>query len=167
MFDSVTLSDHGLNPQGSLHSLQLRQPSPTSSSSAADRHLEAPQTYEGLLAANTRLKTRVSELEVINELYRGRVAELEQSDASARRSEMIARDSEVRLRRSLEDARRQEEELKCRISALERQLLEHNGSNNSLGNGNPTEPLAKKIRLADVVEQSSSVPSKFESPKSI
>lgn len=167
MFDSVTLSDHSLNPAGSLHSLQLRQPSPTSSSSAADRHLEAPQTYEGLLAANTRLKTRVSELEVINELYRGRVAELEQSDASARRSEMIARDSEVRLRRSLEDARRQEEELKCRISELERQLLEHNGSNNPLGNGNPTEPLAKKIRLADVVEQSSSAPSKFESPKSI
>ena len=164
MFDSVTLADHGLSSQTSLHSLQLRQPSPTSTSSAADRHLEPPQTYEGLLAANTRLKTRVSELEVINELYRGRVTELEQSDASARRSEMIARDSEMRLRRSLDDARRQEDDFKRRINELERQVLDHNGHGSFMSNGNPPEPLAKKIRLADVVDQSSAGISKFDSP---
>lgn len=114
----------------------------------ADRHLEVPQTYEGLLAANTSLKTRVSELEVINELFRGRVAELEQSDATARRSEMIARDSEARTRRSLEESQRREDELKRRISELEQQLSEHGLFQ---GNG-ANEPAMKKIRLSDVVD---------------
>lgn len=158
MFDSVTLGDHGLNPATGLP-VQLRPPSPTSSSSAIDRHLDAPQTYEGLLAANTSLKTRVSELEVINELFRGRVAELEQSDATARRSEMIVRDSEARLRRSLEEAQRREEDLNRRISDLENQVNENTGQNDG-------EPLAKRVRLSEPeVEPPASDPTK--SPKSV
>ncbi|PCH03272.1 hypothetical protein PENOC_039660 [Penicillium occitanis (nom. inval.)] len=152
MFDSVTLGDSSFNPANTLPALQLRQPSPGSTSSmAVDRHLEVPQTYEGLLAANTSLKTRVSELEVINGLFRGRVAELEQSDATARRSEMIARDSEARLRRSLEDSQLREEDLKRRISELEQQLSDHSGSGSFQGNGS-NEPAMKKIRLSDVVD---------------
>lgn len=151
MFDSVTLGDSSFNPANTLPALQLRQPSPGSTSSMqVDRHLEVPQTYEGLLAANTSLKTRVSELEVINELFRGRVAELEQSDATARRSEMIARDSEARLRRSLEDSQRREEDMKRRVSELEQQLSDHSGSGPFQGNG--SEPAMKKIRLSDVVD---------------
>jgi GATA-binding protein len=153
MFDSVTLGD-GLNSSG-LPSRQMRQPSP----SAVDRQLDSPHTFESLLALNTSLKTRVSELEFVNELFRGRVTELEQSDASARRSEMIVRDSEVRLRRSLEDAQRREEDLKRRISELERQF----GS--SAGDVESGEPLAKKIRLSDVVETGEEV--QVKSPKSV
>ena len=154
MFDSVTRGDNALNSAGNLSSIPLRQPSP----SAVDRQLDSPQTYESLLALNTSLKTRVSELDLINELFRGRVAELEQSDASARRSEMIARDSEARLRRSLEDSQRREEELKRRVSDLERQMG---------GEGDSSEPQAKRIRLSDMVEQSSEEsPSQAKSPKS-
>lgn len=159
MFDSVTLGDHGINPATGLP-VQLRQPSPTSSASAVDRHLDAPQTYEGLLAANTSLKTRVSELEVINELFRGRVAELEQSDATARRSEMIVRDSEARLRRSLEDAQRREDDLKRRISDLESGVHEGTGQDDG-------EPAAKRMRTSDsVAEPSDPSPAKSPSPKS-
>ena len=155
MFDSVTRGDNALNSSGSLPSLPLRQPSP----SAVDRQLDSPQTYESLLALNTSLKTRVSELDLINELFRGRVAELEQSDASARRSEMIARDSEARLRRSLEESQRREEELKRRVSELECQL--------GMAEGDGSEPQAKRIRLSDVVEQSpEESPSQAKSPKS-
>ena len=114
-----------------------------------DRPFDGPQSYERLLAANTKLNTRVSELEVINELFRGRVAELEQSDATARRSEMIVRDSEVRLRRSLEESQRREEDLLRHVSDLESQL------------GNPTasgEPLAKRVKLSDVVDPSGGNP---------
>jgi GATA-binding protein len=156
MFDSVTLGDHGFNPANTLPALQLRQPSPGSTSSVVDRHLEAPQTFEGLLASNTSLKTRVSELEVINGLFRGRVAELEQSDAAARRSEMIVRDSEARLRRSLDEAQRREEDLKRRISELELQLNERSGN----GTG---EPASKKIRLSDVVDYEAGSSSKSPS----
>lgn len=154
MFDSVALADQGLGsaggaggPQNGGHpSLQFRQPSPTSSS-AMDRHFDGPQSYERLLAANTKLNTRVSELEVINELFRGRVAELEQSDATARRSEMIVRDSEVRLRRSLEESQRREEDLKRHVSELESQL--------STATSASGEPLAKRVKLSDVVDQPS------------
>ncbi|RDH32271.1 hypothetical protein BDQ94DRAFT_145769 [Aspergillus welwitschiae] len=165
MFDSVTIGDHGLNQPNALPSVQPRQPSPTATSAAVDRHLESPQTYDGLLAANTSLKTRVSELEFINELFRGRVTELEQSGATARRSEMIVRDSEVRLRRSLEEAQRREDDLKRRISELERQLTDQTSSANPAGNDSPSEPLAKRMRLSDVVEQPAESPTK--SPKSV
>ncbi|RWQ95188.1 GATA factor AREB beta [Paecilomyces variotii] len=169
MFDSVTLGENGFHQSNTLPALQLRQPSPGSTSSVVDRHMEAPQTYESLLAANTSLKTRVSELEVINELFRGRVAELEQSDATARRSEMIVRDSEVRLRQSLEDAQRREDDLKRRISELEHQLHERasfmaapNSYSTSNGSG---EPMTKKIRLSDVVDYPSASPTR--SPKTV
>ncbi|KAJ6008401.1 hypothetical protein N7540_012377 [Penicillium herquei] len=145
MFDSVTRGDGALNLSGKMVPMPLGSPSAMN---------ESPQTYESLLALNTSLKTRVSELDLINELFRGRVAELEQSDASARRSEMIARDSEsrlrdseARLRRSLEDAQHREEALKRRINELENQLAEAEGDNG--------EPSAKRIRLSDMVEQSS------------
>lgn len=155
MFDSVTLGDHSLNPATGLSSLQMQQPSPNSSS-VVDRNLEVPQTYEGLLAANTSLKTRVSELEVINELFRGRVAELEQSDATARRSEMIVRDSEARLRRSLEESQRRENDLKQRLSGLENLAAE--------GTGQPTdnngEALDPKMRLSDVAAEPSGSPTR-------
>lgn len=155
MFDSVTLGDSMTSSSG-LPSRQMRQPSP----SAVDRQLDSPHTFESLLALNTSLKTRVSELEFVNELFRGRVTELEQSDASARRSEMIVRDSEVRLRRSLEDAQRREEDLKRRVSDLERQL-----GSSSTGDAESGEPAAKKIRLSDVVESGEDV--LVKSPKSV
>lgn len=162
MFDSVTLGEQGLNTSTSLPNLQLRNPSPTSTSSVNDRLFDAPQTYEGLIAANTSLKTRVSELEVINGLFRGRVAELEQSDATARRSEMVMRDSEARLRRSAEEAQTREEELKRRIFELELQLGEHGtyASNISLDEHPP-----KKIRLSDMVDYGAE--SQPKSPKSL
>jgi GATA-binding protein, other eukaryote len=161
MFDSVTLTDHNFNLTNTLPSIQLRQPSPGSTSSA-DRHLEVPQTYESLLAANTSLKTRVSELEVINALFRGRVAELEQSDATARRSEMIVRDSEARLRRSLEEAHHREDEFKRRINELEQQLTERSNqtpAQNNYGYGSG-ESAPKKIRLSDVVDYGFATPAK-------
>jgi GATA-binding protein len=157
MFDSVTLGDN-INSSSSLPSRQMRQPSP----SAVDRQLDSPHTFESLLALNTSLKTRVSELEFVNELFRGRVTELEQSDASARRSEMIVRDSEVRLRRSLEDSQRREEDLKRRVSDLERQI-----GTSSAGDAESGEPSAKKIRLSDVVETSEEAQTKSQSPKSV
>lgn len=158
MFDQVTAGrDSGLG-SSSLPSLPLRQPSP----SAVDRQLESPQTYESLLALNTSLKTRVSELDLINELFRGRVAELEQSDASARRSEMIARDSEARLRRTLEETQRREDDLKRHVAELERQF----GTSGSL-DVDSSEPSAKRIRLSDMVEQSpEESPAPPKSPRS-
>lgn len=125
MFDGVTLADPNFNPSANFTSLQLQHPSPGSTSSSNERHLDVPQTYENLLAANTSLKTRVNELELINELFR---------------------DSESRLRRSLEDAQKREDELSRRVSSLEGQLKEPGQAQPA---GGLVEPQMKKARLSD------------------
>jgi GATA-binding protein len=147
MFDGVTLSEHNLHASPSLSGLHLSHPSPGSTSSLNDRHLEPPQTYEGLMALNTSLKTRVSELEVINELFKGRVSELEQSDANSRRAEMLVRESENRLRRTLEETYRREEDLKRRVEELEKELREKERDGDEGHRG-------KRMKLGDVVQQS-------------
>ncbi|KAK1025056.1 GATA zinc finger protein 3, partial [Friedmanniomyces endolithicus] len=63
-----------------------------------------PQTYDALLAQNSHLRTRVSELEVINGLFRGRVGELELSEQEARRAERRGEEEIRRLRAELEAA---------------------------------------------------------------
>ncbi len=112
-----------------------------------DRHLEVPQTYEQLIAANAGLKTRVSELEVINELFRGRVTQLEQDEANARRGEEMRRESEHTLRQALDESQRRENQLKRRLDDLEREIGEVREANG---------PRAKKMRVADMVGDSES-----------
>ncbi len=89
---------------------------------------DMPQTFEQLIATNSSLKTRVSELEVINELFRGRVTQLEQDEANARRGEEMRRESERNLRLHLEESQRRENQLKRRLDDLEREVAEmHEG----------------------------------------
>jgi len=147
MFDGVTIGDPVFHHSPSLPALHLSQPSPGSTSSLnGDRHLEPPQTYENLLAMNTSFKTRINELEVINNLFRDRVAELEQTEANARRSEMLMRESDASLRQSLDEVRRNEHALQMRVSDLRWKLDERNGEKDS-------EPPAKRLRLSDVVAE--------------
>lgn len=103
--------------------------------------MDVPQTFEQLLAANASLKTRVSELEVINELFRGRVTQLEQDEANARRGEEMRRTSEAALRVLLEDSQRRENQLKHRLDDVERELNDLRDS---------TGPPAKKMKMADM-----------------
>lgn len=65
--------------------------SPTEGPSAASTSEESGSAVASLIRANEALRgdneslrTRVSELEVINDLFRGRVAELERSEADTR-----------------------------------------------------------------------------------
>lgn len=81
------------------------------------------------MAQNNALRTRVSELEVINDLFRGRVGELEAGEQEARRNER-AKDEEVqRLQAELLAA-------SARAADMERRLAELEG----------TEPVRKRIR---------------------
>ncbi|GME41983.1 gata transcription factor [Neofusicoccum parvum] len=142
MFDGVTLNGHEFHSP-SLPSFMHRQPSP-SASSVNGSHLEPPMSYDGLATTNTALKTRVSELEVINDLFRGRVTELEQSEQRARQDEAHARDHEKRLQQELEESHSREAELKRRVDELEAELAEYRGEG----------PRQKKMRLSDIVDES-------------
>ena len=134
MFDHASLTDHIFNQSPSLPAMHLRHPSPGSTFSLNDRHLEPPPTYEVLHQQNTTLKTRVSELEVINDLFRGRVQELEQQD---KRSSMV----ETQLRQALDHSRRTENDLKRRLDDLEREVAGLRDMD--------SRPHAKRARISD------------------
>ncbi|KAH6717193.1 hypothetical protein BKA61DRAFT_631154 [Leptodontidium sp. MPI-SDFR-AT-0119] len=142
-FNGHPLEDHYNHHSPSLPPMHIRQPSPGRSASPLNGNhgLEVPQTYEQLIASNSSLKTRVSELEVINELFRGRVAQLEQDENNARRGEEMRHKSEQDLMRRLEESQRRENQLKHRLDDVEQQLSEvRDGA-----------PRAKKMRVADMV----------------
>jgi len=145
-FNGHNLDDHYNHHSPSLPPMHIRQPSPGRSTSPLNgaSGLEVPQTYEQLIASNAALKTRVSELEVINELFRGRVTQLEQDEANARRGEEMRRESEHNLLNRLEESQRRENQLKRRLDDVERELSD-------LREGAPR---AKKMRVADMVGDS-------------
>ncbi|KAI9824434.1 MAG: hypothetical protein M1832_001969 [Thelocarpon impressellum] len=141
VFDGASLVEHGFHPSPSLPGLHLSHPSPGSTSSFTDRGHERPPTYESIVAANTSLKTRVSELEVINDLYQSRVTQLEQ-EANARRGDTAQPESDPQQRAALDEARRRESELKRRVEELERELADARDGGHR----------AKKMRLSDIVD---------------
>ena len=130
MFDGVTLSNHDFQPSPSL--LNLRQPSPGSTSSQNDRHLEPPQTYDGLIQANNSLKTRVNELEVINDLFRTEVSQLNMT------------------RQALEQSQQREEQAQQEKNDLKRQVEELEHELDELREG--SEPRAKRPRISEASE---------------
>ena len=141
-----TFAHSGRSP--SLPTLHFRQPSPAIS--IGDKHLEPPQTYDYLQRENTTLKTKVSELEVINGLYKDRISELERNDMLHRQAH--------------EQAQVRENELRRRLGSLEREMMEmrKSSSPNSLKRthdddiarttANNTSPYHKRTRLSDGTE---------------
>ncbi|KAF2225036.1 hypothetical protein BDZ85DRAFT_186916, partial [Elsinoe ampelina] len=116
IFDHVSLAESAFNSPA-LPGFNLRQPSPSMSMNG---NLDgANGAYTDLTGGGAHLKTRVSELEVINDLFRGRVAELESSEQEARRAESMAREETARMKRDLDAALAREEGLKRRIQELE------------------------------------------------
>ncbi|KAI0022157.1 hypothetical protein F4780DRAFT_769839 [Xylariomycetidae sp. FL0641] len=116
---------------------------------------DAPQTHEQLMAANSSLKTRVSELDLINELYRGRLQQLEQDNATAdnyrHSAELSAKEAATEraqreeIQRQLEDSHRRENILKRRLDEMEQELQELKSKMDE----NESERAAKKPRLEE------------------
>ncbi|EXJ82523.1 hypothetical protein A1O3_06336 [Capronia epimyces CBS 606.96] len=119
VFDGiVAMPDHHF-ANGSPSLPPLNQPSPSALSLSNERHLELPMTYDQLMTANTNLRTRVSELEVIN---------------------MVYSDNENSIRKERDRAIQERDELKRKVDDLERRLQEVNGQEG--------EPRSKKPRLS-------------------
>ncbi|KAK0714814.1 hypothetical protein B0H67DRAFT_222770 [Lasiosphaeris hirsuta] len=128
-----------------------RAPSPMNG-----ERLDLPQTHEQLIAVNSSLKTRVSELEVIQELYRGRIQQLEQeesvrqvqdagkADEQLRSQVAILGESNSQLQKELEESHRRENMLKRRLDELEVELKDVRDSLETHENGR-----AKRQRLDD------------------
>ncbi|KAL0637264.1 GATA zinc finger protein 3 [Maublancomyces gigas] len=120
----------------------FNHPSPGSTSSLHDRHLDqSAPTLDTLMTANSKLKTRVAELELVNDLFRSRVNELEQSEANARQKEITGREVEAQLRVYLTDSAKREEDLKRKLDETEREINELRGDHQR-----------KKVRVSDLTE---------------
>ncbi|OAG39060.1 protein GZF3, variant [Fonsecaea monophora] len=91
-------TDQSLNPHAT-------QPSPNAASMHNSQNAESSMSYEQLAALNTRLRTRVSELEVIN---------------------MVYHDNEQNLCRERDRAIQEREEWKHKAEELQRRLREIN-----------------------------------------
>ncbi|KAG9837399.1 hypothetical protein KCU77_g11288, partial [Aureobasidium melanogenum] len=141
VFDNVSLSESSFQPSG-LPTFALRQPSPAPSVNGM--HPEHGHQYP---ENNSSLKTRVSELEVINDLFRGRVAELEQSEQDARAKESSARDAADQYKSDLDAALVREAALKKRVELLEAEVESYKSQ---------AAPPPKRLRLSDVVRDDSS-----------
>ncbi|KAI1277455.1 hypothetical protein F5Y07DRAFT_86665 [Xylaria sp. FL0933] len=130
-----------------------RAPSPTNGD---QQPLDAPQTHEQLLAANSSLKTRVSELDLINELYRGRLQQLEQDNQTAdnyrHSAEMSAKEAATErahreeIQRQLDDSHRRENSLKRRLDDMEQELQD---LKNQLKEMENDEPAHKRLKLEE------------------
>lgn len=153
IFDNVSLTEPNFNSP-SLPSFALRQPSP-SAASMNGNHVEHNHAYADPVANSSHLKTRVSELEVINDLFRGRVAQLEQSEQAARRTADLARDAADRYRADLDASLSREQDLKRRVDQLEEEL--------DALRGHSAAP-SKRARLSDVARDEPEVSAASLSP---
>lgn len=122
------MCEQNFQPSPSIPTLHLRHPSPSPGVSVHGSQSERPMTYDAL-------KTRVSELEVINNLYRETNSQLQQTDDNTRR---LQQESETRLRHLLEQSQAREMALKRRIEDLESEIA-----------GLRDEPRTKRQRLSD------------------
>ncbi|GAB7334018.1 hypothetical protein MBLNU13_g06113t1 [Cladosporium sp. NU13] len=95
--------------------------------SPTPHHLDTPLNFDALAAHNNALRTRVSELEVINDLFKGRVSELEASE---------------------QEARKEVEALKREVERLKRGSAEAD-ANNTPGEAQDEERATKKAKLND------------------
>ncbi|KAI0200382.1 hypothetical protein F4808DRAFT_169089 [Astrocystis sublimbata] len=120
--------------------------------------VDVPLTHEQLAAANSSLKTRVSELDLINELYRGRLQQLEQDNQTAdnyrHAAEMSAKEAATErahredIQRQLDDSHRRENSLKRRLDDMEQELQELNNRLQDLQE-ETQEPAHKRPKLEE------------------
>ncbi|KAI1497336.1 hypothetical protein F5X99DRAFT_397443 [Biscogniauxia marginata] len=132
---------------------------PASPINGEQQSMEVPQTHEQIIAANSSLKTRVSELEVINDLYRSRLQQLEQDNQTAdnyrHAAEMSAKEvvteraQREEIQRQLEDSHRRENILKRRLDEMEQENQDLKAKVEESGSGRA----AKKPRIEEPKEE--------------
>ena len=95
----------------------MRQASSGSNPSLNDHNTEPSGSTDELRQA----KTRISELEFVNDLFKGRVDQLE---ADVHRAEILQRESDTQLRFVYEQSQARESALKREIEDLKREIMD-------------------------------------------
>ncbi|KAG4303372.1 hypothetical protein PCK1_000336 [Pneumocystis canis] len=103
-----------------------------------------PPTIDSLLQANAALRTRVSELELVNDLFRSRVSELEMLEVQMKRQDASLNDLDHQLRQREADLERREAYLHMRIKDIRHELEQEE------------QQKRKKIRVSELLEETES-----------
>jgi GATA-binding protein len=98
-----------------VFSIPGASPDGTTPHHAGDHRGDVHESQDSLLPTNSRLKTRISELELINELFRGRLDQLEAEETSLRQQLGASREAENHLRIQLAESHEREMSLKRRL----------------------------------------------------
>lgn len=139
LFDGIASSEQTYQHRSSIPSLNKRQPSSGSNSSLNDRNTEHSPKRDELRQA----RTRISELEFVNDLFKGRVEQLE---ADTHRAEIQQRESDTQLRFVYEKSQSNESLLKQEIEDLKREI---EGLKYELEGLKNSQPHTKRPRLSD------------------
>ncbi|KAF5109241.1 hypothetical protein DV453_001665 [Geotrichum candidum] len=91
-------TDANSRPNDKLPSISQAITISNGSTTTSDSASTSTTSGLGLSKTEEELQTRVSELELVNDLLKSRIGQLEESEAAARESESIVRKSEMMLR---------------------------------------------------------------------
>lgn len=105
---------------------------------------EATPTIDSLLQANAALRTRVSELELVNDLFRSRVSELEMNEAQMRRQDANLNHLDRQLRQREADLQRREAYLHILMRDMHHEVEQEE------------QQKRKKIRVSELLEETGS-----------
>lgn len=142
-----------LNARGEALSEQLRPRSPPEGRSLdripSLRHVSAGLAHRRANEVSTidALHTRISELELVSDLFKSKMAQLEYSESMARKSEATIRQSELELRKEIEELRNQNR-------VLTEQLRRAGSSIPAARQPSPShekEPMVKRIKVSDIM----------------
>lgn len=117
LFDNVAGPDYAYQQSPSITALNMRKASSGSNCSLNDRHTELSVNNNELRQA----KTRISELELVNDLFKGRVSQLE---ADTHQAEILQRKADTQLRYVYEQSQARENALKREIEELKREIMD-------------------------------------------
>ncbi|QSL67115.1 hypothetical protein MERGE_001504 [Pneumocystis wakefieldiae] len=105
---------------------------------------ETLPTIDSLLQANAALRTRVSELELVNDLFRSRVSELEMNEAQMRRQDANLNDLDRQLRQREAELQKREAYLDILMQEMHHDLEQEE------------QQKRKKIRVSELLEETES-----------
>lgn len=139
LFDGIASSEQPYQHPVSIPSLNKRQPSSGSNSSLNERNAEHSPKSDELRQA----RTRISELEVVNDLFKEHIDQLE---GATHQAEVRQRESDTHFRCFYEESQARENGLKHEIEDLKREIESLKCENGALKN---TQPHTKRQRLSD------------------
>ncbi|CAN6658559.1 hypothetical protein TRVA0_030S01794 [Trichomonascus vanleenenianus] len=136
-----------VSARGEALTEQLRPRSPD--------HLDTIPPLRQIYRGGERPKSRVSELEIVNDLLKSRIIQLERSEAAARHSEACVREHELMLRKQIDELKRELDGKSRLVHDLQKRLNDSTTNDDSkrkhIDEQVSRPPQLKRIKVSDML----------------